>query len=125
MSKRFITNLPAAFVALALVAAPAGIALAPQAAEAQSQQFTEQQLTSFVAARDEITEISGRMQQQVDQAENPEQVQKIRREANDEMVQAVRDAGLEVETYTDISRAMRQDEQLAERIDDIQASGEY
>ncbi len=125
MSKRFITNAPAAFVALALVAAPAGITLAPHAAAAQSQQFSEQQLASFVTALDEIGQISGRMQQQVNQAEDPEQVQQIRREANDEMVKAVRDAGLDVETYNEISRGMRNDERLAERIQEMQESGEY
>jgi len=122
MSKMLLARVPAAFAALALFAAPAAMTVAPQPAAAQSQQFTDQQLQSFAVAADEIAQIASRMQERINQAENPEQAQQIRNEANQEMVHAVRRAGLDVETYNEISRATREDEELAERVQDIQES---
>lgn len=115
-----IAKLPAVLMILGLMAAPVALTVGGPAAHAQSQEFSEQQLEAFVASLDEISAISRRMQQEINEAEDPEQVEKIRSDANQQMVQAIRQAGLDVETYNEISRTMRTDEQLAEQIQEIQ-----
>lgn len=120
MKQGFLKLPAAAFAILALIGAPAVLSLGDQAAHAQSQQFSDQQLEGFVVAQDEIRAISGELQQQMNEADNPEQVEQLREEANQKMVHAVRRAGLDVETYNEIASAMRNDQQLAEQIQDIQ-----
>ncbi len=122
MSKTFLAGVPAAFVALALFAAPAALTVSPQPAAAQDRQFSDRQIQGFAAAAEEISQIANRMQQRINETEDPEQAQQIRNDANQEMVHAVRRTGLDVETYNEISEAIRNDAQLAERIQEIQES---
>lgn len=118
--KNLISKTATAMVALGLVAAPAALTVGSQPAQAQSQQFSEQQLEAFVVSLEEIRMISGRLQEQAQNASSQEEVEQLRQQANDQMVDAIQRAGLDVETYNAIAQEMRTDEQLAQEIQEIQ-----
>lgn len=110
-----------AVVALGLFAAPVALTVAAQPAQAQSQEFSDQQLEAFVVALDDIMVISGQLREQAEQASSQEEVEQLRQNANQQMVDAIQRAGLDVETYNEISNAMRTDAQLAEEIQEKQS----
>ncbi len=91
---------------------------AAQSAEAQAptQDFSDAQLQQFADASKEIAVISQDYTQQLQNAEGEEAQQQVRQAANDEMVEAVQDSGLEVNTFNAIGQAIQQDPELMQRV---------
>ncbi|MDR5868034.1 DUF4168 domain-containing protein [Halomonas koreensis] len=91
---------------------------APQA-EAQAQDFSDAQLQKFADASKEIAVISQDYTQQLQEAEGDEAQQQVRQEANDKMVEAVEQSGLEVNTFNAIGQAIQQDPELMQRVQEM------
>lgn len=113
---------------LALAAAvglgTSGVAVAQQQQQPQQQQqapqakdFDKAELEAFVEAQAEVSDISQDYQTKMQNADNPEAQASMRQEANQEMVQAVNDAGLDPSTYNSIAQAAQSDPQLAQKIE--------
>ncbi len=99
-----------------LYAALAGLlALAPLA-KAQSQDFSEKQLRSFAAATEEIRKIDMKYSDHIRNAESQKDALALREEAESEMVNAVQDEGLSLETYIAIAQAAHENPELLRRI---------
>lgn len=95
---------------------PAAAPEQPQA-DAQAQNFSDEQLQQFADASQEIAVISQEYTQRLqDAGEDKEAQQQVRMEANEKMVKVVEDSGLEVETFNSIGHAIQQDPELMQRV---------
>lgn len=130
MQKRFAHISRTALFSL-LLASPLAFAQAPaggqqQQPPAQTHQapggqatatdFSDQQLEQFADSYLDILDIQQDFTQRLEQTEQPEQAQQLQQEANQEMVQAIEDNGLDVQEYTEIARAMDTDPQLRQQV---------
>ncbi|MDT0617840.1 DUF4168 domain-containing protein [Salinisphaera sp. P385] len=117
-NNRMIRNMA---LATALGLGVSGIAVAQQEpAQQQAPQakdFEKAELESFVEAQSEVSTISQDYQKKMQNADDPEAQASMRQEANQEMVQAVNDAGLDPSTYNAIAQAAQSDPQLAQKIE--------
>ena len=83
---------------------------------AQQLEPSQDQLKSFVSAALEVQQIRSKWQPQIQAADSAEQAQKFQVQASAEMVKAVQDKGLTVETYRAIAVAAQGNPELASRI---------
>lgn len=84
--------------------------------QAPAQNFSDDQLQQFADASQNIAMISQDYTEQLQNASDESEQQKIRQQANDEMVQAVQDSGMSVEQFNSIGQAIQQDPQLMQRV---------
>lgn len=103
--------------ALALVAAPAWSQTTQDQPAADS--FDDQTLEDFAAAADEIGQISSAWTQRMQEVEDPARLESMQQDAQDEMVEAVQEEGLTVETYNRILQVAEGDPELAGRIREL------
>ncbi|WP_245162964.1 DUF4168 domain-containing protein [Cobetia amphilecti] len=113
----------AALISAGMMSAPAFAADAPaqgqstaQAAQAQAGDFTDAQLEQFAAASQDIARISQEFAGKLQKADDETAKQSVRQEANDEMVSAVEDSGLEVATFNSIGQAVQNDPDLMKKV---------
>lgn len=96
-----------------------------QAPDIDASDVSEEELDSVANAYVKIIDIREQYQPSLANAEDPETAQEIQREANEEMVSAVEETDLDVETYNQIVMAAEADEelreQLFEKIDEVEA----
>lgn len=87
---------------------------APAGAAGQAQ-FSDEKLESFASAATEIQAINQKSREQLsgDSGANPEDIQ---RQANEEIVQAVRNEGLTVEEFNQIAQEVQNDPALHARV---------
>ena len=97
----------------------------PHAQSTQTQQgdlpvpatnFSDAQLENYADAAVEVRDLNIKWQKRAQEIDDPAQVQTIRQKASTEMVQAIRDEGLSVEEYNQITQAALQNAELSERI---------
>lgn len=92
----------------------------PQQQQQQQQQnFSDDDLAAFADARKEVNSISQDFQKKAQDAEDQSQIAQLRQEANEEMVEAVQDAGLATDKYNAIAQAIRTNPELASKIQDM------
>jgi len=89
---------------------------APQQGQQQQQNFSDQDLQAYASAAIEISELQQEFQGQMQNAESAEDQQAVQEEANEAMIQAIRDAGLSLEKYNQIATAAQNDQELAQKI---------
>jgi hypothetical protein len=77
---------------------------------------SQDQLESFASAVLEVEQIRSKWLPRIQAAENTEKAQEFQVQASTEMVHAVQDKGLTVETYKAIATAARDNPELASRI---------
>jgi len=118
-----ITVLSAVVCAVAFTLGAAAIAGTPSRSSptptSPSQQgFSEEALRKFAIAIVEVQRIGETYRPQLQAAKSAEQRQTLQSQAVDEMVTAVSETGLSVESYNEIHRAARTDPKLASQIDE-------
>ncbi|MDZ7853947.1 MAG: DUF4168 domain-containing protein [Halomonas sp.] len=91
-------------------------------AQAPAQDFSDDQLQMFADASQEIAVISQEYTQKLQAAEGEQAQQDVRKEANDEMVKAVQNSGLEVDTFNAIGQAIQQDPEMMQRVQEMAES---
>ena len=79
-------------------------------------ELSQDQLASFVSAALEVQQIRSKWQPRIQAADSAEQAQELQVQASTEMVSAVQDKGLTVDTYRAIAMAARDNPELASRI---------
>ncbi|MEX0730292.1 MAG: DUF4168 domain-containing protein [Aquisalimonadaceae bacterium] len=96
-----------------------------QAQEQQPQQqmdqqeaadFDEESLEKFADAYVEVGGIHTEYSQRLQEVEAPEDAQELQKEANDKMVEAIREQGLEVQDYSEIAAALERDPEMRENV---------
>jgi hypothetical protein len=85
----------------------------------QQSDFSQDQLESFASATLQVQEVRAKWQTQMQTADSAEKAQALQAQANNEMVSAVEDEGLTVETYNAIATAARANPDLANRITEL------
>jgi len=108
-------------LALAGVGAPAAAGQAaggkdPQLAQSQVGGYSQEQLESYVAAVKQVQRIDEAWQPRMTQAETPEEIETMTRQATDEMIGEIENQGLTVAEYNEITRAAETDQQLYDHI---------
>lgn len=119
----FIKPIARVFGAVALALGLAAAPHAPAAAQSSDNQsqaaqpsFEETEIKSFAEASVAIETISEKWSPRIAEAESEAKTNELREKAMAEMVDAVKDEGLDVETYNRIYAAAQQDSDLAEKI---------
>lgn len=117
--QRITAFLAAAMMTTGIVSAPVmaqETADSGTQAQAPAQNFSDEQLQQFADASQDIAQISQDYTEQLQNASDEGEQQKIRQQANDEMVQAVKGSGMTVEQFNSIGQAIQQDPQLMQRV---------
>ena len=100
------------------------LALPMQAQDSPSQQQlptqkiepSQDQLASFASAALQVQQIRSKWQTRMQEADSVEKTKEFQEKASTEMVSAVNENGLTVETYKAIAAAARENPELADRI---------
>jgi FKBP-type peptidyl-prolyl cis-trans isomerase len=100
------------------------LALPMQAQDSPSQQQlptkqlepSQDQLASFASAALQVQQIRSKWQTRMQEADSVEKTKEFQEKASTEMVSAVNESGLTVETYKAIAAAARDNPELADRI---------
>lgn len=79
-------------------------------------QVSDQQLEQFVEAQVAIIEIQQDYTGRLQEVEDPERAHELQVQANDEMTEAVTDAGLDVESFNSIAMAIQNSPELQQRL---------
>ncbi|MCK8516926.1 DUF4168 domain-containing protein [Methylonatrum kenyense] len=85
-----------------------------QAQDAEN--FEQQELERFADAYVEVGEIHADYSQRLEQAEDPDQAQEVQQEANDRMIEAIQEQGLEVQDYSEIAAALERDPEMRDEV---------
>lgn len=76
---------------------------------------SDEQLQQFVVAMNEIREIRMEYAPKLQEAENEEEQNQLRQAGREEMLDAIRDSGLEAKEYNQIGQRINNDEELKQR----------
>lgn len=88
----------------------------PSAAQQQQQDFSSDQLHSFVEASSSINDIRQSASQKMQQAGDKQEREQIRKQAQNSMIKSIKDAGLSLEQYNQIGRAAQSNPELAQKL---------
>ena len=107
---------------LLLHAVLAGVLVVGFAPHTQAQQpdFSNEQLESFAAAAEAVDTIAMKYGSQAQNVQSRQEALQLREEAQSEMVDAVQNEGLSVETYTAIGQEAQRNPKLIQRIRQLQ-----
>lgn len=83
---------------------------------AEQQDFDQETLERFADAYVEVGEIHREYSEKLQNAEATEDAQELQQEANDEMVEAIQDSGLEVQEYSAVAAALERDPEMREEV---------
>ncbi len=101
----------------ALFAQDDGYAEAEPLEQAQdAENFDQQELERFADAYVEVGEIHNEYSQRLEEAADPDQAQEVQQEANDRMVEAIQEKGLEVQDYSEIAAALERDPEMRDEV---------
>lgn len=114
------------FITTALFAAALAFSTAGMAQQQGAQQqppadvdVSDAELQSFAEARTAITEIQQDYSQRMQNADDPEKANELQQQANEEMIGAVEDTGLDVESFNTIAMAVQNDPELQQKLEQI------
>lgn len=106
-------------LSVGVLAASIAVALGAHAASGNagtdSANFDQEQVESFAEARAEVRQLQQEYTTQLQQADG-KQAEQLRKEAQQEMTEAVEDTSLSVKEYNRIAQAARNDQELSEQI---------
>jgi len=105
-------------LAAALIFSVAAVAQTDQV-EQQTMDVSDQQLEQFADAQVEIASIQEDFSGRLQGVEDPEKAQELQRQANEEMTTAVKDAGLDVQSFNQIAMAIQNDPELQQKLTEL------
>lgn len=83
----------------------------------QAAEFSDEDLKQFVSLQDEIGAIREDYVSQIESADSEEKARELQMEAQTKMVDAIEEAGMNVEEYNAIAVAYNSDPSVQERVD--------
>ncbi|MFO7703629.1 MAG: DUF4168 domain-containing protein [Halopseudomonas sp.] len=99
--------------AVAQEGAPAQQPAAPQ--QQAAAQISDADLEKFVEAEGKVSEIRDEFTQKLNDAEDQDQAQELQLEAQEKMMEAVSEVGIEVPVYNEIATRIQSDPELQQR----------
>ena len=108
----------AALLAALLAFSTAGIAQQQQAAPTDVE-VSDADLRSFAEARTAISEIQQDYSTRLQNADDPEKANELQQQANEEMIGAVEETGLDVDSFNTIAMAIQNDPELQQKLQQI------
>lgn len=104
------------FATTAAVAQEGAPAQQPSATQEQpAAQISDADLEKFVEAETKVSEIRDEFTQKLNDAEDQDQAQELQLEAQEKMMEAVSDVGIEVPVYNEIATRIQSDPELQQR----------
>lgn len=97
---------------------------APMSMAQDSNKVSEDDLATYAEARNELAEVSQSYRSKMKEAENKQEAQKMRKQMQEEMTGTIEEVGLSVKEYNQITKALRDDKELRERLRSMQSDGE-
>lgn len=88
-----------------------------QQSAAKTSHFSDAQVQKYVKARKKVDSIASKWKQKIQNAKDKKAAFKLRKKANQKMVQAVKSTGLSVSAYNGIARKASNNKTLAKRIE--------
>lgn len=95
----------------------------PGAAPAQQQKaapVSDGDLKKFVDASEDVAKIRDEFSQKLNNADDQEKAQQLQQEAQDKMLNAVQESGLDAMKYNEIATQIQADPQLQQRAESLQ-----
>lgn len=89
---------------------------APGQMGGQTAQISDNDLEKFASAESKVTEIREEFSEKLAEAESQEKAQSLQMEAQEKMVEAVRDEGMEIPKYNEIATRLQSDPELQQRV---------
>lgn len=80
--------------------------------------LSDSDVEKFAKAQDEVQSVREDYSGKLRDVEDTEKAREIQAEMQEEMLQAVKDAGMDAQKYNEVSQAAMQDEELRKRIED-------
>lgn len=80
---------------------------------------TDAELVRFANAMGAVSGIREQYSQRIQESANADEAQQLQQEAIDKMTTAVEDTGMSVDEYNSIATALRDDQQLMERLQNL------
>lgn len=84
---------------------------------------SDTELEQFVDAQAGISSIQQDFSQRLEGIEDPEQAHELQVQANEEMIAAVEEAGLDVESFNAIAMAIQNDPELQQKLTEMMQEG--
>lgn len=116
MKIRTMLTLLIAATALAFGANAAAQDYSMQAAEPAPVEVSDAQLEQFATAQLQIMEIQQDFSGRLQEVDDPERAHQLQVQANEEMTDAVEQAGLDVPAFNEIAMAIQNDPELQQRL---------
>lgn len=91
----------------------------PPQTEQQQAEISDEKLRQFSEARAAVQSVQQEYSQSIESTQDEQEAQGLREEAQEAMVEAVRDTGLSVSEYNQISQRARSDENTARRLENL------
>lgn len=91
----------------------------PPQTERPQAEISDEKLRQFSEARTAVQSVQQEYSQSIQSTQDEEKAQGLREEAQEAMVEAVRDSGLSVSEYNQISQRARSDESTARRLGNL------
>lgn len=88
----------------------------PPPQEQQAVPVSEAKLDQFVTALNEVHSIRNEAAEELEATTDPQDAQQVQQKAQQQMIEAVEEAGLTIEEYNQIATMMSSDPELQERI---------
>ncbi|WP_111495516.1 MULTISPECIES: DUF4168 domain-containing protein [Marinobacter] len=89
----------------------------PAATGTQKTNYSDAELKKFVTVQKDISSIRKEYIPQIQETEDKAKVKKLQMEANDKMVSAIQDKGLDIPTYNAIATAYNSEPKVRNRVD--------
>lgn len=84
-----------------------------------AEDLSDEKLASFAEAQEKVDSISQDFQRKMQNTEDASEMSEMRQQVNQQMVAAVRDAGLDPAEYNEIARAVRSDPELEKKVEEV------
>lgn len=84
-----------------------------------AENLSDEKLAAFVEAQEKVETISQNFRNEAQNTEDPSEVTEMQQQVNQQMVAAVRDAGLEPTEYNEIARAVRSNPELEKKVEEM------
>ncbi|MGP4843870.1 DUF4168 domain-containing protein [Marinobacter sp. 1Y8] len=89
----------------------------PAATGTQKKNYSDQELKKFVEVQENIGSIRDEFIPKIEEAESQSAAQELQMKANDKMVAAIQEEGMDIPTYNAIATAYNSEPQVRNRVD--------
>lgn len=86
-------------------------------AQEQNFDFSDKELKKFSLIKNEVDEIRKKYSQSLGMVDNPDKARSLQEKYIVQVLETIRENGMSVERYTEISRALQRDPELREKIE--------